>query len=419
MDPVKEMPKLGLFEGFGIELEYMVVAPDDLSVRPIVDELFKRVTGDYSGEFDDDDIAWSNELALHVVELKTNGPSPTLRGVAAAFQRSVRRCAAELAPLGGRLLPTGMHPTMDPLSEARIWTHDYSPIYAAYDRIFDCKGHGWSNLQSCHLNLPFDGDQEFGRLHLAIRAVLPLLPALAASSPYRDGVATGMLDTRLDIYRHNQRKIPEITGRVVPEPVTTHEEYVQEILRPMWQAIRPHDPDGLLQQEFLNSRGAIARFDRDAIEIRVLDVQESPVCDLAISTLVVETLRALTEERWTDLASLKALGTGELAAILLDVVREGERATIAHPGVLAAFGIEAKPTPAGKLWRRLAEQVIPGPAGIDPPVADALDVILKHGPLARRMLQAAGPKPSRETLRDLYDRVATCLVPGDSPVFLP
>ena len=33
------------------------------------------------------------------------------------------------------------------------------------------------------LNLPFSSDEEFGRLHAAIRLLLPLLPALAASSP--------------------------------------------------------------------------------------------------------------------------------------------------------------------------------------------------------------------------------------------
>ena len=43
---------------------------------------------------------------------------------------------------------------------------------------------------------------------------------------------------------------------VVPEPVTSRQEYHDVILRPIWQAIAPHDPDDLLQQEWLNSRGA-------------------------------------------------------------------------------------------------------------------------------------------------------------------
>ena len=36
----------------------------------------------------------------------------------------------------------------------------------------------------------------------------------------------------------------------------------------------------------MNSRGAIARFDRNAIEIRVIDVQECPKADLAIAIFI-------------------------------------------------------------------------------------------------------------------------------------
>src|SRR5690606_17301416 len=141
---------------------------------------------------------------------------------------------------------------------------------------------GWANLQSVHLNLPFDGDEEFGRLHAAIRLVLPILPALAASSPLKDGHYTGLKDTRLDVYQSNQRKVPSIAGRVVPEQVFTQKDYEEQILQRNYQDIAPYDPEGILQDEWLNSRGAIARFQRNAIEIRVLDIQECPAADLAI-----------------------------------------------------------------------------------------------------------------------------------------
>ena len=80
--------------------------------------------------------------------------------------------------MGCTLLPGGVHPWMDPSKETRLWPHEYNEVYRSFDRIFGCAGHGWSNLQSTHLNLPFADDDEFGRLHAAIRAILPLLPAL-------------------------------------------------------------------------------------------------------------------------------------------------------------------------------------------------------------------------------------------------
>jgi hypothetical protein len=85
------------------------------------------------------------------------------------------------------LLPTGAHPLMDPFTETRLWPHEHKEIYNLYNRIFDCRGHGWSNLQSTHLNLPFSGDAEFKKLHAAIRLLLPLIPALSASTPLLDG----------------------------------------------------------------------------------------------------------------------------------------------------------------------------------------------------------------------------------------
>lgn len=405
---------LGLFGGFGIELEYAIVDRATLAVRPIADELLKHFAGSYVGDHDDGPIAWSNELALHVIELKTNGPSPTLRGVAGAFQDSLLRVEKALAAMGARLMPGGMHPTMDPQREFKRWTHDYGEVYGAYDRIFDCRGHGWSNLQSCHLNLPFANDAEFGRLHLAARALLPLLPALAASSPFCEGRSTGWLDWRLQVYRHNQKRVPRITGSVVPEPVTTREAYYEQVLRPIWADIAPLDPDNLLREEWLNSRGVVPKFFRDALEIRVLDVQECPAADLAICALVTAVLRALCEERWAKLADLAALGTEALASVLWDVAKSGDQATIGHAGLLRALGLGDGARSAQVVWRQLADAVLPDAGALDPLLATPLQVILRQGPLARRMLAAVGTDPDPASLRGLQGQLADCLRAGVS-----
>jgi gamma-glutamyl:cysteine ligase YbdK (ATP-grasp superfamily) len=403
---------LGLFQGYGIELEYAVVDRTTFAVRPVVDELLKRFAGSYVGDFDDGPISWSNELALHVVELKTNGPAKALQGTAARFQTSLLRLDRELATMGARLLPGGMHATMDPAREFQRWPHDYAEVYAAYDRIFDCRGHGWSNLQSCHLNLPFASDDEFGRLHLAARTLLPLLPALAASSPFCQGKFTGWLDWRLEVYRHNQKRVPRIAGLVVPEPVTTRAAYFAEILEPIWRDIGPLDPDGILHEEWLNSRGVVAKFFRDALEIRVLDVQEAPAADLAICALVVGVLRALCDERWCDLPALAALPTEELASVLWAVARGGDQAMVEHKGLLRALGLGAAPRTAIELWRALAEAVVPDIAAFDPDLEVPLHTILTQGPLARRMLTAVGERPDAAALQRLQSQLADCLHGG-------
>src|SRR5690606_13900663 len=209
-----------------------------------------------------------------------------------------------------------MHPWMDPHTEMKLWPHEFSPVYEAFNRVFDCRGHGWANLQSMHVNLPFAGDEEFGRLHAAIRLVLPILPALAASSPIMDGRLTGLMDTRLEVYRHNARRVPEVSGQVIPERAFTQADYDAQIFAPLYAAIEPLDSEGVLRDEFLNARGAIARFSRGSIEIRLLDVQECPQADLAICRAVVAVLEALVGERWTSVSEQQSFEVAPLAELL-------------------------------------------------------------------------------------------------------
>src|SRR5947207_2820424 len=106
---------LHLFEGFGVELEYMIVDADTLNVKPIADEVLKAVAGKIVDNVDmPDGITWSNELALHVLELKGTRPFPTLSGCAKKFQENVQHVNEVLRPMNARLMPTGMHPWMNP-----------------------------------------------------------------------------------------------------------------------------------------------------------------------------------------------------------------------------------------------------------------------------------------------------------------
>ena len=72
------MTKYKLFEGYGVELEYMLVDRDTLAVRPITDELLKNVLGKYGGDYENGVVTWSNELVMHVVELKSTKPEADL-----------------------------------------------------------------------------------------------------------------------------------------------------------------------------------------------------------------------------------------------------------------------------------------------------------------------------------------------------
>ncbi len=401
---LSQTPPFHLFEAFGVELEYMIVDADTLDVRPITDRVLHQVAGEYLSEVELGQIAWSNELALHVIELKTNGPARSLSPLSDQFQEHVRRINELLQPHGARLMPTAMHPWMDPHRELKLWPHEYNPIYEAYNRIFDCRGHGWANLQSVHLNLPFADDDQFGRLHAAIRLLMPILPALAASSPIADRRLTGWVDYRMEVYRNNSRRVPAVTADVIPEAVFSRRDYASKILQPMYDHIAPLDA-GVLQHEWLNARGAIARFDRNTIEIRVLDVQECPAADLAICRVIANVLSAMTQQRWTSRAAQQSIATPPLVELFLAVIRDGEQTVINNHHYLAQFGVPDRSTTAQELWHHLAEQT----NGSQPHNA-FLERILRQGPLSRRIERAIDGDMAR--VWTVYRQLCDCLAQG-------
>jgi carboxylate-amine ligase len=401
---------LPAFAGYGIELEYAIVDRTTLDVRPITDAFLQAMAGTATSEVRRGSLGWSNELALHVVELKNIGPVAALQSLAGAFQDEIRSANRVLSRLGARLMPSAMHPWMNPLDETRLWMQQGADIYRKYDDIFNCRRHGWSNIQSMHINLPFANDAEFARLHAAIRLILPLLPALAASSPLADERLTGWRDYRLEAYRSNSLRMPTVTGDVIPENVASRAEYSDTVLAPMYAELQAHDPRGILRHEWLNAHGAIARFDRNAIELRLADTQECPRADIAIATATVLVIHTLYDEGLDALAVHQRISTRALARLLQATTRDAEDAVVDDPNYLRALGVAAKPCRARDVWAALLAQADhqAQPTFWREPVA----FIQANGTLATRILRAVGACPDRARLRDVYGRLCDCLDDG-------
>lgn len=399
---------LPAFAAYGIELEYMIVDRQTLAVRPIADELMRAMTGGYACEVGRGSLAWSNELVLHVIEIKN--PRPLLLSeLPQAFSAEVGLLNSRLALFDACLLPGAMHPWMEPERETELWPHDNQEIYQAYHRIFDCRRHGWANLQSMHINLPFAGDLEFERLLAAIRMVLPILPAIAASSPVADGALTGFMDYRMHTYRDNAAAFPPIAGQVIPEIVRSSAEHSQHILAPMYAAIAPHDQDNVLQYEWLNSRGAIPRFERNAIEIRVLDMQESPHVDIALAGLVIDLVQMIYDGHMVDLKRQQAADTEALAHILNDCIRDAEEAVILDDSYLSLLEFPAKKASAGELWQYLCQILAQRSSPHYALWSDPILFIQRHGTLARRISQALDDDVSPLRLVEVYRELSECL----------
>jgi gamma-glutamyl:cysteine ligase YbdK (ATP-grasp superfamily) len=402
---------LSLFQGFGIELEYMLVEAGRLDVAPRADWLLSQAAGEITEEHVSGKFAWNNELALHVIEFKCLEPAQSLAGLADGFQQEIRQANGLLEPAGLRLMPGGMHPWMDPVREMRTWPHANREIYETFDRIFSCKGHGWANLQSMHLNLPFAGDAEFRALHGAIRFLMPILPGLTASSPVMDARLTGSADNRLAVYRTNCERVASVTGSVIPEPVTSIAQYESDILGRIYADLAPLDPAGVLAEEWVNARGAIARFERMAIEIRVLDAQECPAMDLAFAALVIQTLKFLCAEAFGPLQGLEAWDTRLLARYFDAAVADAERTAIHDSAYLRALGMKRTYATITQVWGALAERAAEEGA-LDNGSQTALEIYLREGTLATRIARALPTEPGKADLTRVYGRLCDGLAEG-------
>jgi carboxylate-amine ligase len=407
-----------LFGGYGVELEYMIADKKSLSVKPIADKIIYDVMGEFVSDVEFKETAWSNELVLHVIEIKTNGPRKDLKKLDELFSQNVKDINNILFKYDCILLPTGMHPFMDPLKETVLWPHEYNDTYETYNKIFDCRGHGWSNLQSLHLNLPFADDKEFKKLHAAIRLLLPIIPALSASTPIIDGKISGYLDTRLEVYRKNQMKIPSIAGKIIPERVFNKTDYENFILKKIYSDLSSLDKEGILHNEWVNSRGAIARFERNAIEIRIIDIQECPSADIAIVNAIVNTLKLLINEKRIKLEKQIEWNEERLSQIFLNVIKEGENSLINDEEYLNVFGYtEEKICSAGELWEHLIEEIIDTFDLQNEPWIKNVKLIIEQGSLSTRILNSLKGDFSNNNIIKTYHNLSGCL--ANNKMFIP
>ncbi len=401
-----------LFEVFGIELEYMLVSKDTLSIKPAVDELLKRVSGEFTTDYVDGNTGWANELVLHVMEMRTNDPVSDFNTLPGLFQESVNKANSIAESMGARLMPSSMHPWMNPITDTQLWPHEYSEVYQQFNRIFNCHRHGWANLQSCQLNLPFANDAEFAQLHSAIRVLLPILPGLASSSPIVEQNKTMYLNNRLQVYKSNAINAPLVAGDCIPEILFTKKDYQEKLLKKIYTQIKPLDAENILQYEWLNARGAIARFDRNAIEIRVLDTQECPQADIAISYAIAHVLQQLMNERFSATDKFNNFAMQPLKKILDDHIRDADEAIICDTNYLSLFGIKEKKISSRELWAYLIRECFDSVTNADQSLITILKTIRNEGVLSRRILKALKNDFSIQNLQTVYGELCDCLAMG-------
>src|SRR5690606_38758011 len=140
------------------------------------------------------------------------------------------------------------------------------------------------------------------------------------------------------------------------------------------------------------------------------DIQECPKADLAVVTLVTETVKALVEEQFIDFENQMKWKTDFLAQLLDKTSAHAQDAVIDHPGFLEVFGIDSgRPVAAGRLWAHIADRLVKSGHGTVAAARPELDIVLREGTLAQRIVRSLGADQSREHIVSVYRRLCDCL----------
>jgi hypothetical protein len=271
----------------GTEHEYSINDRNFIPL-PISDVLLSKIAGNVKSEVPFGKVTLSKELQKTVLEFIPKYPTDSLFELEEQVYSGIHRFYMLFGDRY-RLLGLGMHPTLT-LNETAVWNHDEGEYYKAYDRLFNIRQHGWLNIQALQVNLSYRNDEELIDLYNRICSLLPYLIAISASSPFVEGKTTGSVDNRILFYRENQKEIPQICNRIVPERIVEVNDYLEN----QQKIYRELDNRGahILCEEWLNSSGLIIRFSRRCVEVKVIDEQECVKSDMAVCAFLRTLVRA-------------------------------------------------------------------------------------------------------------------------------
>jgi hypothetical protein len=150
-------------EVLGPEHEYSLVN-QELKPLPISDKIIKAYCGKTINFVEQPSFTFGKEMQLHVMEVKATFPFKSPIQFEETMQNAVSTLNQIVKKQGALLLGTGMNPMLQ-LKDTAVWPHYHRKIYQEYGKIFNLNQHGWLNIQSFHLNLPFQKEADGIQIH--------------------------------------------------------------------------------------------------------------------------------------------------------------------------------------------------------------------------------------------------------------
>jgi carboxylate-amine ligase len=243
----------------GLEEEFAVCDPQTLDLVPRFEELKENAESPLSESI-------SGELIKSEIEIRS-GRGETLADALDQQRDARRRLFAHAREHGVALGATGTHAFSDYRDQQFIQTEHYR-------RVAD--GLQWvakrNNTFSLHVHVGVQGADRAIEVCDRLRPVLPTLLALSASSPFYDGMDSGLHSARTQMFTKTFPRcgVPDHFG-----DWQTYAEYIDLLARTgsiveytqVWWSVRPH-------------------FTFGTVEVRICDAQPTAAESDALATLV-------------------------------------------------------------------------------------------------------------------------------------
>ena len=246
----------------GLEEEFALLDPRDLELVPRFDELRRAASADAVLA---ESIA--GELISSEIEIRS-GRSPSLAAATAAQQECRRRLFALAADHGVALGATGTHPFSDYRQQPIIDTEHYRRVKQGLQYVARR-----NNTFSLHVHVGVNGCDRAVLVCDRLRGVLPLLLAISASSPFLDGLNSGLHSARSQIFTKSFPRcgVPDAFGSW-----SAFADYIEFLVRTgsiveytqVWWSIRPHFAFG-------------------TVELRICDAQPTGTESEGLAALIV------------------------------------------------------------------------------------------------------------------------------------
>ncbi|HWT92949.1 MAG TPA: YbdK family carboxylate-amine ligase [Solirubrobacteraceae bacterium] len=289
----------------GLEEEFAICDPQTLELVPRFEELRDAADGALAESI-------SGELIRSEIEIRS-GRGETLAD-ALALQAGHRRALFALAAqCGVRLGATGTHAVSDYREQAFIDTEHYR-------RVAD--GLQWvakrNNTFSLHVHVGVQGADRAIAVCDRLRPVLPTLLALSASSPFYDGMNSGLSSARTQMFTKTFPRcgVPDHYG-----DWQAYSDYIDLLIRTrsiveytqVWWSVRPHFGFGTVEVRICDAQPTAGESDALASLITACVLQAAADVDAGVPYEAVPG-RLVEENMW------RALRNG-MDGKLLDLAR--------------------------------------------------------------------------------------------------